>query len=43
MQKVAKMYPDKIKTVNALLDSNVGNRIVTVEFIKKDGHFARCS
>ena len=23
--------------MNALLDSNVGNRIVTVEFIKKDG------
>lgn len=31
------MNLEKIKTVNMLLDSNVGNRVVTVEFIKKDG------
>lgn len=27
----------KVQTVNQILESNVGNRIVTVEFIKKDG------
>lgn len=31
------MNTNKINLVNQLLDSNVGNRIVTVEFIKKDG------
>lgn len=27
----------KVERVNAILDSNVGNRVMTVEFVKKDG------
>jgi len=35
------MNAEKVKLVNRLLDSNVGNRIVTVEFLKKDNTLRR--